>query len=347
VTGPLESRSFSGELRRLRRRAGLSQETFAERAGVSVATIGALEEGQRRRPHPHTLSALADALGLSVEERTRLLEAASLGPRSSRGAQNDRLATDHDAASPGARAAQVRLPIPPSPLIGRTTELAAATAQLDPRLSPVRLLTLTGPGGVGKTRLALAVAGALVDAYADGVVFVDLAPLHDVRLVAATIAPLVQLPGAGGRSARELLLQHLRQRHMLLVLDNFEHLLGAAPLLAELVADCPRLHVLATSRTALRLRSEQRFVLGPLVTPAEDTLSVEGTSASPAVQLFVERTRAIVPGFVLDASNAPAVSAICRRLEGIPLAIELVAARRSCSARWGCCVVSSRGCRYR
>jgi predicted ATPase len=172
----------------------------------------------------------------------------------------------------------------------------------------------------------LVVAAALADSYSDGVVFVDLAPLHDARLVPATIARLVQLPGAGGRTARELLLEQLRERDMLLVLDNFEHLLGAAPILAELLAGCPRLHMLVTSRTALRLRSEQRFVVGPLATPAEDA-SVEATSASPAVQLFVERTRAITPDFVLDASNAQAVGAICRRLEGVPLAIELVAAR--------------------
>jgi len=112
---------------------------------------------------------------------------------------------------------------------------------------------------------------------------------------------------------------------MLLVLDNFEHLVGAASVLAELLAGCPRLHMLVTSRTALRLRSEQRFVVRPLVIPAEDALTVEAANASPAVQLFVERTRAVAPQFVLDAGNATAVATICRRLEGIPLAIELVA----------------------
>jgi predicted ATPase len=219
------------------------------------------------------------------------------------------------------------LPVPPTALIGRESEVEACAAALDPARSVGRLLTLTGPGGVGKTRLALAVAAGLADTYANGVVFVDLAPLHDQRLVPATIAHALQMHGSGGRSARDLLLEHLRDRQLLVVLDNLEHLLDAAPLLAELLAGCPRLCMLVTSRTVLRLRSEQRFVVGPLATPADDVLSVEATTASPAVRLFVERAQAVAPHFVVDASNAQAVGAICRRLDGIPLAIELVAAR--------------------
>jgi predicted ATPase len=178
---------------------------------------------------------------------------------------------------------------------------------------------------VGKTRLA--VAAALADAYAAEVVFVDLAPLRDRRLVPATIAYALELRESGGRSARELLLEHLHDRQLLLVLDNFEHLLGVAPLLAELLGACPGLALLVTSRAALRLRSERRFAVTSLPIPAEEAPSAEELAASPAVRLFAERAQAVAPDFVFDAGNAAAVAAICRRLDGMPLAIELAAAR--------------------
>ena len=174
--GQHEPASFGSQLRWLRHRAGLSQERLAERAGVSVATIGALEEGVRRRSHPYTVVALADALGLSKDERAGLLETVSRSstpvpqrttpsPGHSQRAHQAAPRTKPDLAP---RKAQARLPVPPTPLIGRESELEAASAALDPSRSTARLLTLTGPGGVGKTRLALAVAAALADAYADG-----------------------------------------------------------------------------------------------------------------------------------------------------------------------------------
>jgi predicted ATPase/transcriptional regulator with XRE-family HTH domain len=313
--------SFGTHLRRLRLRAGFSQETLAERAGVSGTTIGALEDGHRRRAYPSTLGALADALSLTSSDRTALLEL-STGPALGPDALGPK-------PQPGYEAGLVPLglPVPPTALIDREAEVAQVSALLDPTRTAVRLLTLVGPGGVGKTRLGLAVAAGLADAYPDGVTWVDLAPLSDERLVAATIAQALGVREAGGRRARELLLEHLRARRRLLVLDNVEHLPGAAPLLAELLAGCPRLALLVTSRAALRLRGEQRFPVAPLPAPADEPAAVEVIAAAPAVRLFVERARAVVPEFALDAANAPAVAAICRRLDGLPLAIELAAAR--------------------
>jgi transcriptional regulator with XRE-family HTH domain len=330
--GRQDELSFGSLLRTLRLRARLTQEVLAERAGVSVATIGALEEGQRRRPYPATVAALAEALGLSDDERAALVAVVPL-----RGEVME-LASSASAVQSGVPgsdappaktrpAVQARLPVPPTALVGREAELSAAQALLDPSRSSVRLLTLVGPGGVGKTRLALAVAAALVDAYVDGVVFVDLAALRDQRLVAATIAHALAVRESGGRSARELLLAHLCDRQLLLVLDNFEHLLGAAPLLAELLAGCAELRLLTTSRAALRLRGEQCFPVRPLAAPADESATFEETATASAVRLFVERARAVSPEFALDAGNAPAVGAICRRLDGLPLAIELAAAR--------------------
>jgi predicted ATPase len=222
----------------------------------------------------------------------------------------------------------VQLPEPATVLIGRDAEVAEASVLLDPATGVTRWLVLVGPAGVGKTRLALAVAAQLVDRYADGVVFVDLAHLRDERLVPATIARALELREAGGRSARELLLEHLSERRILLVLDNLEHLLGAAPLFAELLAGCPRLALLVTSRVALRLRQERRFPVPVLATPTgADENSLVAVAATPAVQLFIQQALQVAPGFELDAGNAAAVSAICRRLDGLPLAIELAAAR--------------------
>ena len=212
--------------------------------------------------------------------------------------------------------------------VGREVEVDAVRALLDPAGAAVRLLTLLGPGGVGKTRLAATAASGLVGVYPDGVVFVDLAPLSDTRLVPATIARALDVRESGGRSARELLLEHLRLRRVLLVLDNFEHLLEAAPLVADLVQRCQYAAVLVTSRTALRVQGEQRFTLAPLPTPSvalEASPAAIGTS--PAVQLFVERAVEVTGDFALSTSNASAVAGICRRLDGLPLAIELAAAR--------------------
>ena len=320
AAGQTHPSSFAMLLRRHRLRAALSQEALAERAGLSAAAIGALEQEQRRRPHLQTVSGLADALQLAPDERATLLEAAAQPS----GAGGPAAAT----AGPPLAARPPPPPTPPTPLIGRAAEVREVAALLGQDSPPVRLLTLTGPGGVGKTRLALAVADAMVDAYPDGVAFVDLAPLRDDRLVPATVARALGLQESGGASARELLLARLRERRTLLVLDNLEHLPGAVEWLAELLEGCPRLTVLATSRAALRMRAERRLPVDPLATPSADGgLSLDEVAVSPAVQLFVDRAHAAAPEFTLEAENAGAVAGICRRLDGIPLALELAAAR--------------------
>jgi predicted ATPase/DNA-binding XRE family transcriptional regulator len=300
----------------LRLRAGLTQEALAEKASVSVATIGAIEEGQRRRPYPNTLRALADSLKLTTAERATLL--ASAPP------------TTDDAEDDVWRALHVDLPVPPSALIGREQEIAAAQSLLLPPANTraVRLLTLLGPGGVGKTRLSLEIVANVRQGYADGAVFVDLAPLHDHRLVPATMALVLGVRESGGRSAWELVLMHMRSRRALIVLDNFEHLLGAARLVTELLGACPDVAVLITSRTALHVRGEQRLAIGPLPTPsADERPPLTQVAAYPAVRLFVDRVREVTPEFSLDDSNVATVAEICRRLDGIPLALELAAAR--------------------
>jgi predicted ATPase len=206
------------------------------------------------------------------------------------------------------------LPAPLTGFVGRERELASLRARLrDPE---VHLLTLTGPGGVGKTRLAVEVATRLVDAFPDGVVFVDLAPLsHPDHLVPA-IARALGLRDLGERPVREGVYERLRPRRVLLLLDNFEHLLPAAVDLADLLTNCPGVSALVTSREALRLRWERLIHVPPLELPAEHgEASAEQIAGAPAVMLFVKRARDRDPVFQLTAENASAVAEICTRLD--------------------------------
>ncbi|MCA9877034.1 MAG: hypothetical protein KC442_04620 [Thermomicrobiales bacterium] len=215
--------------------------------------------------------------------------------------------------------------MPRTRLIGRDVERAAGRQYVLDAAAP--LLTLTGPGGVGKTRLALAIAADVRDAFADGVTFVDLAALDDPALVPAAVAAALEIVPAPHQTFAQALARALRARHILLLLDNCEHVLAdAAALVDTLLVHCPHLQVLATSRAPLRLRAEQVFPVEPLPVPPVGAASAVLIS-NDAVALFADRARAVFPGFTLDASAAVMAGHLCRQLDGLPLAIELAAAR--------------------
>ncbi|MGY1743053.1 MULTISPECIES: ATP-binding protein [unclassified Blastococcus] len=292
---------FAERLRRLREAAALTQEELAERAGLTGKAVSALERGERRRPYPHTVRALADALGLDDAARSELAEAAR-------------------PAAPAPPGPAAVLPRPPVALAGRDTDRAEVAALLR---DGARLVTLTGPGGVGKTSLALDVAHAVAPDFPDGVVLVELAPLREPGLVVPTVARAV-----GGQQPAGPPLDGLAEvvggRRLLLVLDNVEHVLAAAADVAALLTRCPRLVVLATSRAPLRVRAEVERPVEPLPVPAG--AAVDAVAASPAARLFLDRARAAGRPVELTARSAAAVAAICRRLDGLPLALELAAA---------------------
>lgn len=225
-------------------------------------------------------------------------------------------------------------PPPPLPLaatsfIGRTRE----TQQLKRLITRVRLLTLTGPGGCGKTRLAVQVATDLRSATVGSVFFVPLAPINDPNLVTAAIAQTLHVGEVTGVALLDSLTAYLRERRVLLILDNFEHVLAAAPLVAQLLSAAPQLHILVTSRAALQLSFEQEFAVPPLPYPDLAALPPLANLADcPSVALFVARARAVRPHFALNSANAAAVAQICACLDGLPLAIELAAARIRLSA---------------
>ncbi|TMC92078.1 MAG: LuxR family transcriptional regulator [Chloroflexi bacterium] len=221
---------------------------------------------------------------------------------------------------------QSRLPAPLTPLVGREQEIAAVCALL--WRPEVRLVTLTGTGGVGKTRLALGVAAAVNADFADGICLVALAPLIDPGLVLSTIAQALGVQEQGSRPLLEGLQDHLREKQLLLLLDNFEQVVSAAPVVAELLVAAPRLRVLVTSRTSLHLSGEHEFVVPPLALPdlrnlpPPDRLLQYG-----AIRLFVARAQAAHSAFVMTGENATAIAAICQQVDGLPLAIELAAGR--------------------
>ena len=225
---------------------------------------------------------------------------------------------------PPSQTARTNLSLPPTPLIGRADELAAAKQFL--QQDGIRLLTLTGPGGTGKSRLSLQIAAELSEVFADGVWFVPLSAINDPALVASAITQALGVKENALTSLQTGLKDFLRAKQMLLLLDNFEQLLAAAPFVSELLAACPNIKLLITSRAPLKVRWEHEYPVPPLALPALQD-SVTTLAQSPSVILFLERARAVKPDFELNEENAPVIAEICARLDGLPLALELAAAR--------------------
>jgi predicted ATPase len=286
--------------------AGLTQEDLAERAGLSVRGLRYLEQDSRR-PYPDTVRRVADALGASAEDRRALLAGRRPEP-----------------ASP-ATGGHPRAGIPPAPsgpLIGRDAELAGVVALLGH--DDVRAVTVTGPGGVGKTRLAVEVARRLQGEP----VWVALDSLRDARLVPGAIGRAFGIVQTGAvPEADAIALAVGAGQATILIVDNLEHLLDAVGFLATLLSRCPGLKVLATSRAALRLRGEHEFPLSPFRVPSGQLIPMHAMATNPAIDLFLRRAQAVRPQFTLSGSNVVAVAAICRELDGLPLAVELAAAR--------------------
>jgi predicted ATPase/transcriptional regulator with XRE-family HTH domain len=303
----------------------MTQEQLASRAGISPDAVAALERGKRNMPRATTVEMLATALALSEAEREELLSAVRQFPVPSQaplaGAHTGESTLPHQAGSFG----QLSL-AQPTPLVDRTEELGTIRTRLV--AEGVRLLTLTGPAGVGKTRLALAAAIEVADAFPDGIVWIDLAPVRDPQQVVPAIAQAFAIVGADTRPLRDRLVEYLRERTVLLVLDNFEQVVSAASQVSDLLAAAPGLSALVTSRVPLHSRWEHILRIEPLPVPDLTALpSLDELMRIPAVELFVERARARRGDFVLTEARAPLVAQVVASLDGLPLALELAAAR--------------------
>ena len=302
--------SFSALLRRYRLEAGLTQEELAERAFVSSKSIGALERDQSRLPRLETVRVLADALGLDEPRRKAFLSAARPA---------------HSLSAPPILPSH-NLSIPTTPLYGRERDLQHVCRLLTEAVDDggSRLVVLTGPGGVGKTRLAAAAVQRCTTSLPITSVVIDLIPVTDSNLVFEGIARQLGMADRDQTPARMRIVALLRQNPTVVLLDNAEHLLDIRSDLLSLLDDCPDLVLLVTSRIPLDVRSEQRVRIEPLAIPALHSLASELVQ-SPAVQMFIDRARAA--GWVSDSTHdLPTIAEICRRLDGLPLAIELAAA---------------------
>jgi predicted ATPase/transcriptional regulator with XRE-family HTH domain len=295
-------------LKRLRMSAGLTQEELAEAAEISARSVSDLERGINRTARKDTSRLIADALGLSGADREHFVATAS----------GRDLTGEHEAAMKARP-----LPSAVTALVGRDDDVRAVTGLL--RRPGVRLVTVTGLGGVGKTRAAIEAARQLAAHFPGGVFFSDLSAVRDSDLVITHIAHAVGVRISGLESITGQVAAGLRTSRALVLTDNFEQVIGAASVISALLAECPGIKFLVTSRRVLRISGEHEYPLAPL------RLSVGGQISdlirSPAVELFAQRAEAAMPGWGLDERTAPIVAEICRRLDGLPLALELAAAR--------------------
>jgi transcriptional regulator with XRE-family HTH domain len=302
-------------LRRARQERGWTQKEVADRIGAPLSLNVTRWERGTAMPSPRYVERLCLLFGTSARELGLLPDESVFSDASST-----------PAILTVSAASRMLLPSPVTPLIGREHEVKEAVDLL--QRPEVRLLTFTGPGGVGKTRLAVRVATELLDAFANGVCFVSLAALSDPTLMLSTIAQALDIKEAVERPLLTHLQVVLRHQHLLLLLDNFEQLVSAAPYLADLLSTCPHLKLLVTSRRVLRLRSEYEFRVSPLALPNLMVLPERDILAHiAAVALFLQRVQTVVPGFQMTQTNAQAIAEICVHLEGMPLSLELAAVR--------------------
>jgi predicted ATPase/DNA-binding XRE family transcriptional regulator len=310
--------SFGAWVRQRRRALDLTQAALARLVGVAKITVQKIE-ADARRPSHQVAELLAAQLQIPERDRAAFL-AVARGERVA-----DQLHAPRSDLPDTTNATGGHLPVQLTSFLGRAREIAELTELL--QRPDVRLLTLTGAGGSGKTRLALRVAEELASGYPDGIWFVDLAPVSDPGQIAAVCLQALGIPEMADVSPLIRLQGWLRVRAPLLILDNYEHVLGAASFVSDLLGAAPTLQILVTSRIPLRLVGEQEYPVAPLAQPAIAPQSLHVLMGADSVALFLARAQAVLPPFQLTEANAAAVAAICARLDGLPLAIELAAAR--------------------